>query len=621
MPHDDTSVDLDQILGLARHLEALDLLEESLHMVEAAARLDPHNRAVQLHQARLRQRVRREEERDAERQLRERFRRNAIDACHFFGLAALYRDRGKHRMASECLEIALQKEPIHPYAYKLDGRMLFEHKDYDGARAALRTARRFNPFDRWIAELLGRVEYEREHYREALEATIDAYLLLSEDDQDEKQVLEKRIRQYRRLVKASAEDTKRLFEQRQEKLQTDFDRLELQRERFLEDKARRTAEALEAEASRTQGQLELALGLRRFEIFRHLSDEHVFQLTRAVVRETYPAGTQIFDYGDLGYDIYLVEEGHILIRRPTSYGTFELATLPAGVLFGEVNFLSRVERSGEAVSKDDTRVLRIDADGLEMLMDERPDLGVKLLLSFWQGLALKLRGANQELRNFFTSEQDEETLRKLRETSQGDTIDADAQETLALLREKGLSGRELETLAKFSNVKRYPGGTYLFHEEDPGGEMYVILDGKVMISKFIPGGGTEALAILQRGDFFGEMSLLDGAPRSADAKAYQGSVTVGVFDQQTLAEVEQVDPRASIDFIQLLCQLMCQRLRELDEKITSWRIMAGVRPDDSTDHVGFEFPDTATMDPADAAADDDDVDALFDEADSLAESA
>lgn len=586
MANDGSLVDLDQIIDLARHFEALEMSEEALRMVEAAARLDPHNRAVQLHLARLRQQVKQAEERDAEKSLRERFRRNAIDACHFFGLAALYRDRGKHRLASECLEIALQKEPIHPYAYKLEGKILFEEKDYEGAREALRTARRFNPFDRWIPELLGRVEYEREHYREALEATIDAYLLLADDEREEKQRLEERIRQYKRLVGLPPEETKALFEARQEKLQTDFDRLELQRERHLEEKQRR---AQQVHQEKAQGQLDLAMRLREFDIFARLSDAHVFQLTRAVARESHPPGTRIFEYAARGYDIYLVEEGGIKIRRPTSYGTFELARLGPGTLFGEVNFISRVERSGEAVTDEETRVLRIDADGLEMLVDERPDLGVKLYLSFWQGLALKLRSANNELRNFFSVEQDEEKLRQLRETAQGDTIDADAQETLALLREKGLSGRELETLAKFSNVKRYPGGTFLFHEDDPGGEMYVVLEGKVMISKFIPGGGEEALAILERGDFFGEMSLLDGAPRSADAKAYQGPVTVVVFDQQTLGEVEQVDPRASIDFIKLLCQLMCQRLRELDEKITGWRIMSGARPEGTSDAVGFEF--------------------------------
>ena len=108
--------------------------------------------------------------------------------------------------------------------------------------------------------------------------------------------------------------------------------------------------------------------------------------------------------------------------------------------------------------------------------------------------------------------------------------------------------------------------------------MYVVLEGRVMITKFIPGGGEEALAILGRGDFFGEMSLIDGQPRSADAKAYDGPVTLVAFDQTTLQEVMAMDPRSALDFMKLLCRLIADRLRDIDEKVTSWRIMSGSRP-------------------------------------------
>ena len=107
--------------------------------------------------------------------------------------------------------------------------------------------------------------------------------------------------------------------------------------------------------------------------------------------------------------------------------------------------------------------------------------------------------------------------------------------------------------------------------------MYVILEGRVIISKFIPGAGEEALAILERGDFFGEMSLIDGEPRSADAKAYGGQLTVLALDQETVREVLAMDPHAALEFLQLLCRLIANRLREIDEKVIGWRIMSGER--------------------------------------------
>jgi CRP-like cAMP-binding protein len=105
--------------------------------------------------------------------------------------------------------------------------------------------------------------------------------------------------------------------------------------------------------------------------------------------------------------------------------------------------------------------------------------------------------------------------------------------------------------------------------------MYVVLEGRARISKFIAGGGEEALAILDRGDFFGEMSLIDGEPRSADARAHGGPLTVLALDQPTVQEVLAMDSQASLEFLQLLCRLISHRLREIDEKVIGWRILSG----------------------------------------------
>jgi CRP-like cAMP-binding protein len=71
------------------------------------------------------------------------------------------------------------------------------------------------------------------------------------------------------------------------------------------------------------------------------------------------------------------------------------------------------------------------------------------------------------------------------------------------------------------------------------------------------------------------MSLVDGEPRSADARAHGGPVTVLALDRSTVKEVLSMDPQASLEFLQLLCRLLAKRLRELDEKIVALRIMAG----------------------------------------------
>ncbi len=253
-----------------------------------------------------------------------------------------------------------------------------------------------------------------------------------------------------------------------------------------------------------------------------------------------------------------------------------------GSVFGEVNFISHGRRSGDAVALESSHILRLDAEERELVIEQQPEVGVRLYSIFWQDLAKKLRGANEQLRTFFSGDAASENFLRMRQAEKNDEgtaaeVRADAK--MELLREQGLSGSELNTLANFSEVKRFPENAYLFHEGDPGAEMYAVLDGQIMISKYIEG-GDEALAILSRGDFFGEMALIDGEPRSADAKAHEGHATVIAFDDDTLQEVMSMDPVAALDFMKLLCRLISKRLREIDEKVIGWRIMSGARPED-----------------------------------------
>ena len=90
-------LDLEKLASLAKQFTELDMVAEAAHLFEMALRLDPHNKGVQLSLAQLRNRLKNEvglKQRDAEQVLRERLRRNTIDAWHFFGLGALYREQG-----------------------------------------------------------------------------------------------------------------------------------------------------------------------------------------------------------------------------------------------------------------------------------------------------------------------------------------------------------------------------------------------------------------------------------------------------------------------------------------------------------------------------------------------
>src|SRR4051795_13446735 len=83
-----------------------------------------------------------------------------------------------------------------------------------------------------------------------------------------------------------------------------------------------------------------------------------------------------------------------------------------------------------------------------------------------------------------------------------------------------LTPEHLRLVAGLAASKELKAGEHIFREGEIGAEMYVIAQGKVRISKMVPGIGEESLAILEPGNYFGEMALVDDTPRSADASAH-----------------------------------------------------------------------------------------------------
>ena len=575
--------DVQELVALARRFVERRLYDEAAELFGVALRLDPRNLGVRLSLARVRRLQKnsgRKPEKDPVEQARDDMRRNAIDAAHFVGLAWLYAEKSEEFRALECLEIARQKDPIAPSNFKLAARIHYRLQDYDAASEHLKKALRFNPFDREAAELLGQVEYERRQFEESLAATIDAFLLLPTVDEERAIRLRRRIRTLKHLLTWQSKQVVALFREREENLHTAFDRLEWRRERFRSDEAWESlAFAALAAPKEDRGRLQVASRLRKMEMWAHLTDEQIFKLSAAIEELSFETGSLVFANNSEGTDIFLLEEGEISIQRPTPYGVFPIALLQGGSLFGEVNFLTRGVRTGDALALKTSRVLHFDGAALERLSEGWAEFGVQLYWTIWHSLAGKLRSTNEQLRTFFSADKQPENFLRLRRGSEGsaEPVEIPPDDKVRLFREQGLSGKELTTLATFSKEQRYEPGDRLFEEGDQGHEMYVVLEGKVLISKYIPGAGEEALAILERGDFFGEMSLIDGEPRSADARAHGGPLTVLSLDQSTIQEMLALDPQASLDLLRLLCRLVAKRLREIDEKVIGWRIMSGER--------------------------------------------
>src|SRR5215210_515356 len=84
-----------------------------------------------------------------------------------------------------------------------------------------------------------------------------------------------------------------------------------------------------------------------------------------------------------------------------------------------------------------------------------------------------------------------------------------------------LGEEELRALAESCRIRTFKRGEVLFHEEDPGNALFILQSGQIKIVLIGPDGGETILRVQGPGDCMGELSLIDGAPRSATAVALE----------------------------------------------------------------------------------------------------
>jgi CRP/FNR family cyclic AMP-dependent transcriptional regulator len=133
---------------------------------------------------------------------------------------------------------------------------------------------------------------------------------------------------------------------------------------------------------------------------------------------------------------------------------------------------------------------------------------------------------------------------------------------------RDLDDDELLRVLMVGLLKRYPPEAVILTEGTPGGQLHVIRQGRVRISKVVPGVGEEALTILGPGDFFGEVSFFDGAPASAHAIAHSDCEVFTIPHQEILALMESA-PALSAKFLWAFSRTLASRLRESNQKISS----------------------------------------------------
>ena len=127
-----------------------------------------------------------------------------------------------------------------------------------------------------------------------------------------------------------------------------------------------------------------------------------------------------------------------------------------------------------------------------------------------------------------------------------------------------VSDEDLESIASLLIERRFPKHKTIVEEGLPGDYMYVIREGRVKVTKLSGDGREKILELLEEGSFFGEMSLLDSAPRSASVKALT-DVRILALARNDFLNVLRRSPDLALAVIHELTQ----RLRQQDEQASS----------------------------------------------------
>jgi CRP-like cAMP-binding protein len=126
----------------------------------------------------------------------------------------------------------------------------------------------------------------------------------------------------------------------------------------------------------------------------------------------------------------------------------------------------------------------------------------------------------------------------------------------------GLAPEDLDRLASHAEERALHRGDVIFAEGDAPDELFVVVDGRIAISNRSIDGRESMVALMERGDLFGEMPLFDGLSRSAEARALEESTLIAI-PYAPLRSLYQSEPA----LLWKVVELLALRLRLMDSAL------------------------------------------------------
>jgi CRP/FNR family cyclic AMP-dependent transcriptional regulator len=243
-----------------------------------------------------------------------------------------------------------------------------------------------------------------------------------------------------------------------------------------------------------------------------------FQHVRGGDYEDYGPGEILYTQGEAPEGMFVVLEGEVALRVN---GELMETVVPGGI-FGEMALVEGSPRASLAEAAGDVRVLRVDRRLFESLVIQDADFA---------RLVLKTMSAR---------------LRKLNIAAGGTGGEGVSK----------ASDSTSRVLLAMKGNKHYAAGATIFNEGDKGDRMYFVQSGTVELRV-----GGRPVMTAEAGTFFGEMALIEEAPRSASAHAATDCALMGV-DRSRFEYLVRMTP----DFVLEMMRTIANRARAMTKK-------------------------------------------------------
>jgi CRP-like cAMP-binding protein len=254
-------------------------------------------------------------------------------------------------------------------------------------------------------------------------------------------------------------------------------------------------------------------------LFKGLPKRHLRRIARLAELKQYLGTVPIVRAGTPGDAFHIIIDGSAEVRAVDG----STGTLRPGDYFGELALLDGAPRAATVTALGELTTARIARRDFARLVDEEPGITVGLI----KGLVVIVREAQQ---GSSAASRPAGPSRVLDIAPRGGETPLAGKTALGWLSAlaavplfRELRGRHLTRVIRLAELRRYGAGVAVVRAGSPGDAFHVVLDGRARAQT--PEGHVSAL---QAGDFFGELALLDGAPRAATVVAVDDLTTARI---------------------------------------------------------------------------------------------